>query len=142
MPALTDAGGSGAGRLGFLLQYSLDLQVDGHLVADDEPVAIERDVEVDAELLAADLALRLETDAGAAPRVGTDAEELELQLERPGHVLDGELTGHDVVVAVGTQADRPEAHHRVLLDLEEVARAEVVVTLRRTGVHRVELDRG
>src|SRR5919106_2464001 len=95
-------GRSGVRWLGLLLEYGLDLQVDGHLVADDEPIALERDVEVDAEVLAADLGRRFEADAGAAPWIGSDAEELQVELDGPGHVLDGEVAGHDVVVTLDT----------------------------------------
>src|SRR5205814_3561350 len=61
---------------GLSLEDRLDLQLDLDLVADDGAAAVERDVEVDAEVVAVDLSVGREAGAGAAPRIGADAVEL------------------------------------------------------------------
>src|SRR5690348_7341486 len=102
--SLTPTAASGDGRCqsragracspdGSGLKHSLDLEVDLHLVAHEELAAVERDVEVDPEVLAVDLGGRLEADALAAPRVGLDTEEVDVELDRLGDTLDGQVAG-------------------------------------------------
>src|SRR5581483_10147781 len=123
----------GSGR-----KHGLDLEGDVHRVADEELAAVERDVEVHTELLAGDLGRRLEADALAAPRVGLDAEVLDVELDRLGDALDRQLAGRLLAVEAG----RDEGHRAVVLHVEKVGRAEVAVALGVAGVDRVQVDGG
>src|SRR3978361_2471609 len=69
----------------------LDVEGDGDLVAEDDAAALERSVEVDAELLAAQDDRCLEASDFAVAHAGVDAIEFQLQLERLGEALAGGL---------------------------------------------------
>src|SRR5207244_180408 len=56
--------------------------------------------------------------------------------------VEGQVTLDDEAVAVGTHAGGAERHGRVGLDVEEVARANVVVALLVVGVDRAQVDGG
>ena len=75
-------------------------QLDLDLLADDHSARFEGDVPLQAPVLAVDLGLRGETDAGAAPRVADDAVELQVEVDRPRDTLDRELRVQHEVVAV------------------------------------------
>src|SRR5699024_7059020 len=120
----------------------LDLEVHADPVTDDETAAFERDVEIDSEVLAAELGPGAEADAGTAPRIGADAVELEIELDRLGDLTNGEITGDEVAVTAGLHRRRAEGHLRVVLDREEVARAQVLVAPLVAGVDRGEVDLG
>src|SRR4051794_7327160 len=117
-----------------------DQEVD--LVADQEASTVHRDVEVDAPLLAGDGRGALEAGAGAAPRVGLDAEELDVQGDRLGDALDGEVTGHEEPLAAVLDDGAGEGHRAIVLHVEEVAGAQVRVAVLVAGVDRVEVDGG
>ncbi len=74
-------------------RYRLDGDHDVDLVADHQLVALERDVEVDAPLLARQGRGALEADAAVAPRVDADAEVVELEVDRLAGVFDREGGG-------------------------------------------------
>jgi hypothetical protein len=106
-------------------------------VADEELAAVERDVEVDAEVLAGDLGGGLEAETRAAPRVGAGAEELDVELDRTGDALDGQVAhGRGAV-----EGSRGEGHAAVVLHVEEVGGAQVAVARLVTRVDRVQVDR-
>src|SRR3954469_22254552 len=74
-----------------LRAHCLHGEVDGHLVADEDLAAVERDVEVHAPVLAVDHGGGLEADALVAPRVLAGTEVLDLELDRLGDALDRQL---------------------------------------------------
>src|SRR6195952_4384977 len=118
-----------------LLEHGLHGEVDVHLVADEDPAAVERDVEVHAEVLAVDDAVGLEAETLAAPRVLADAQELDLELDGLGDALEGEVADDGGAVEGG----RGEAHLAELLHVEEVSGAQVAVALLVAGVDRVQV---
>src|SRR3954462_4255430 len=123
-------------------ENGLDLELDGDLVTDDDAAAVHRHLDVDAELVAVDLRLGGEAGARAAVGVRAEAVELEVQDDGPRDALDGQLALDGPVGAVGLHRGGPEDHGRVVLDVEEVSRADVRVTLLLTGVDGAELDAG
>ena len=112
------------------------------LVADEHAAGLERRVPLDAEVLAVDRAGRREPGLGVAPRVLADAAELEVERDRPGDALDRQVAVQLVVAAGGLDAGRAERHRRVVLDVEEVVRAQVVVAALVAGVDRGHLHDG
>src|SRR5690606_12236131 len=72
----------------------LDLQGDRDLVAEHDLVPLERDVELDAEVAAADGRGRGEARPGAAPGIRADAVELGQQPDGTGDVLDRQVAVH------------------------------------------------
>src|SRR5207237_1138234 len=62
-------------------------------------------------------------------RVGAEAADLQLQRDGTGDSFEGEVAVDDVVVAVTADAGGAVRHGGVLVDLEEVRRADVVVAL-------------
>ena len=73
---------------------------------------------------------------------GVDAVELEIQGDRLGHPLEGEVTVEDVVVAALPHPGRSERRHRVVLDVEEVRGLDVLVALVVARVDGVDGDLG
>src|ERR671921_2257861 len=57
----------------------LDLQLDLHLLADEQPAALEHDVPAGAEVIAVDLSAGREPGAPTAPRVVALAEVLDVE---------------------------------------------------------------
>src|SRR3712207_3960908 len=123
-------------------EHGLDLELDVDLVAAGDGAAVHRHVDVHAELLAGDLGLGAEAGAGAAVGVGAEAVELELQGDRLGDALDGQVALDGPVGAVGADGGGPEGHLGVVAHVEEVGGADVRVTLLLTGVDRVHVDLG
>src|SRR4051812_1430959 len=121
-----------------LLAHGLHGEVDVHLVPDEDAATVERDVEVHAEVLAVDDAVGLEAETLAAPRVLADAEELDLELDRAGDALEGQVADDGDAVERGGG----EAHLAELLHVEEVRGAQVPVALLVAGVHGVQVDGG
>src|SRR5205814_7293674 len=124
------------------LEHGLDLELDGHLVADDDAAALDGGVPADAEVAPADLRSGGEAGPGAAVGVGPEPVQLQRQRDVPGHALEGELAVHDVVVAVPAHAGRAVGHRGVVLDVEEVGRPDVRVALLLAGHDRVQRDLG
>src|SRR5690606_17952828 len=125
-------GGAGppqVGRGSGLAQHGLDLEVHVHLVADHRAAAVERHLDVDAEVVAVDRGGGGEAGTGAAPRVLAESVDLQGQRHRAGHALDRQLTVQGEAVVGDAQAGRAEGPLRMVLDVEEVGRADVVVAL-------------
>src|SRR5438067_11568138 len=135
MPSLHDpvrgtdhaAGPSPAGSRRALLAYELDVELDGDVLADEEPAGLEGGVPGEAEVLAVDGGGGREPGAGAAPRIGRDAVELDVEGHRLGHAVDGEVAVERPAGAVAPHRGRAERPLRVVLDVEEVGAAEVLV---------------
>src|SRR3954452_10929764 len=123
-------------------ENGLDLELDGDLVTDDDAAAVHRHLDVDAELVAVDLGLGGEAGARAAEGVRAEAVELKVEDDRAGDALDRQLALDGPVGAVGLHRGGAEEHGRVVLDVEEVSRADVRVALLLTGVDGAELDTG
>src|SRR4029453_11571272 len=70
----------------------LDLELEAGLLADQDASAFESGVPREAEVLAVDLGGGREAGPPAAPRVGRPAVVLDVQYDRPGHTVDGEVT--------------------------------------------------
>src|SRR4051794_21740637 len=110
--------GSGGGLVGLVDGLNGDDDVD--LVADHQLVALERDVEVDAPLLARQLSAALEPDTAVAPRVGGDAEVVQLEVDGLRDVLDRQAATGDEVAVLVDDLGALEGHRRGGLDGEEV----------------------
>src|SRR5450631_4648290 len=134
-PALGE-GSFGSGRR---LEDGLDLdrQVDGVAEHDD---AVVHAGEADAEVVAVDLSAGGESGARAAETVRPEAVELEAQRHLLGHAAQGELAVDDEVAARGGHARRAVGGGGVGLGVEEVTRADVVVTTLVVGVDGRDLD--
>ena len=122
----------------------LDFEGDGHLVADDGAAGLERHVDVDAEVLA------IQHDSGREPgdlamaHAGVDAVELEVETDRLGDALEGEITVEHVVVAVLADGGRREGGRRVCLDVEDsrpdlkwASRCSLRVSIESTAISAV-----
>src|SRR5579862_9984678 len=105
-------GDSQRAALGRRAEDSLDLEADGHLVADHDAATLEGHVELDAEVLPADLARGAEPGAGPHRRLD---EPVQLEVERhgPGDAVQRELTVEDIVVTAGAQPGGAVGHDRV-----------------------------
>src|SRR3954462_6520123 len=73
--------------------FALDLDLD--LLADHHAAGLEGHVPGQAPVLTVDLGVRGEAEDGLAERAHGGALELDDQLDRLGHALDGELTVED-----------------------------------------------
>ena len=106
-----------------------------------KPPALEGLVPVDAEVLTVELAGRAEADAGGAPRRGGGAFVGDLEVDRPGHVVERE---------VAVTIHESPLPRRTLVDLnvivgcdvgvEEVGRTEVRIALVVVRIDAGELD--
>ena len=76
------------------------------LVAHHRAAALHGSVELHVEGLAADLALGREAGPGAAEGVRPEAVDLELERDRLGHAVQGEVAVHHEVVALGPDTGR------------------------------------
>src|SRR3954466_4268701 len=88
----------GSGGL-VLLEDGLGGDQDVDLVTDEEAPAVHRDVEVNAPLLARDRGRALEPGARATPRGRLGPEELDVQGDRLGDALDGQVAGDQQALA-------------------------------------------
>src|SRR3954471_6838426 len=115
---------------GLLLDpFGVDDELD--LVADDNAAGLEREVPLEAPLFAAHFGLGAEADAGVAPRGSLRSEVLTLERDRAGHAADSEITVQDeFAVAVVFDVGRRERRVPVLFGVEEVGRAQVLISLR------------
>src|SRR5665213_3677642 len=136
-PALCE-GSFGSGRR---LEDGLDVdrEVDG--VAEHDNAVVDA-AEADAEVVAVDLGVGGEAGARAPETVRPEAVELEAQRDLPGDAAQGELAVDEEVAVRGDHARRAVGGGGVGLGVEEVARADVVVTALVVGVDGRDLDRG
>src|SRR3954465_6657245 len=124
------------GRTVSVLADGLALDLDLDLLADHHAAGLEGHVVGQAPVLAVDLGGRADTEDLLAVRAGGGALELDDELDRLGHVLDGELTVQDELGArVRLDAGAAELHRRVLLRLEEVTGTQVVVPVDLAGLN-------
>src|SRR4029078_13124274 len=116
----------------------VDLELD--LVRDQEAAGLERGVPGQAPLLAVQGGAALEAEAGVAERGLGGAGQLEVDRDRLGDVLDGQVAGDGPVVAVAGDLGGDEGDLGVGLDVEEVGAVQVAVAVRDTGVDAAGLD--
>src|SRR5205085_8285541 len=106
----------------------LDLQID--FLAHEEAAGLQGDVPRDAPVLTINLGAGGEADPEAAPRIDARALVLGVQDHGARDVTDGEIAGDPKLVAADPLHLRgPERDRGVRLDLEEVGRTEVRVSL-------------
>src|ERR1700686_2259793 len=122
------------------LRFDLDLEI--HLVTDDDDAGFEDRAEVDPKVTPVEPADRGCSGARARPRVGRKASQVESERDRPGDSLERELAVERVVVAIAANGSRTKAHRPVLVDLEEICCANVLVPIRVPGIDRTEIDSG
>src|SRR5436190_13044958 len=117
-----------AGEGALLLEHGFRVDVQPDLVAHDDAAAFEYDVPLEAPVLTADLGGRAESGALVAPRRADRAEVLELERDRPGHVLDREVADEPIgAVARVLDLGRAERRGGMVLGVAEVRAAEVLV---------------
>src|SRR5690606_8596608 len=107
----------GCGRSG--LQRTLQVERDGDVLADEHAAGLEGGVPGEAEVLPVDDGLRRRTGLVVAPRVGAEAAELEVEGDRLGHPVNGEVAVDEEVAALDADTGRDEVDGRVGLDVEE-----------------------
>src|SRR6187455_2023585 len=96
-----------------------DLELQGHLLADEDTARLERGVPVHAPVLAVDGRPTLEPDAVVAERVDGRTGVVEVDAHRLGHALDREVADHTVFGITGLlDRRRPEADLRILVHRE------------------------
>ncbi len=116
----------------------LDLQDD---LVGDHDAGVQRGLPVDAEVLAVDGARGGQADALQVVGVDVGALELDVEIDGLGDALDGQVAGQDALVVAGDLGvGGDEGDLRVLLDLEEIAGADVAVTVGVAGVDGRGLD--
>src|SRR5690606_9489209 len=138
--AVGRAAGSGP-LLVVLLQDGGHLELEGDLLAHEHATGLERRVPGEAPVLAVDDHAALEPEAGVAEGVDGGARVLEVEGDRAGRALDGEVAGHPVGRVVH-HLDRgaAELDGRVVLHVEEVVAAQVRVAVGVAGVDAGGLD--
>ncbi len=143
---LDSAGRRSAARLRRLrrlrrLPPGLELDADGHLVAEHRAALVEGAVPGDAVVLAVDGEGGGEAGLLAAA-VGHGAEQLDGHGDALGDAVDGEVTGErHLGRRLALHRDALEGERRVLGDVEEVGRTQVLVALGRVGVDARRLHR-
>src|SRR6266700_6526076 len=124
-----------------LLLDGLDLDFEADLPGEQPAAGLQGRVPVEAPVLAVDLGEGGETGTDATPGVGAGAEELEVEGDWAGNVLEGQIAGKfpDALICPA-QPGGAEGNLRVLLDIEEVGGLEVPVAARLVGVDAVHVD--
>src|SRR6478752_6349715 len=113
-----------------LLECDIHFELD--LVADQPAAGLEGDVPVEAPVLAIDLGLGAETGPSRAVHPGVEAEELDVEVDRLGDVLDRHVGGdYEVGAALATRGPDLRGYDADLgirLGGEEIAASQVRVT--------------
>src|SRR5690606_34208146 len=129
-----------------VLENRLNLDGELDLVAHQHASGLQRLVPGEAEVPAVDAAAGAEADALATPRVLPASLVDHVEGHLASHVLDREIAHQLELIARGCErpayGTAPEADGRILLDLQEVGRAEVVVPILHPGINagRTDLD--
>src|SRR2546428_6797186 len=127
----------------FVLDH-LDLEVDVHVVAHDQPAGVEGLAPLHPEVLPVDLAVSRESGPRVPHRVlRHQAVEGPGQDDLLGHAQQGQVAlRHILIVADFFEGLHLVRHRRIFLDVKEVRAAEVSVPLDVIAVERGRLDRG
>ena len=119
----------------------LDVDLELHLLADGDAARLEHGVEVHAEVLAIDACPSAEARDGLAVGVLRRAEELHVERDRLRDAADRQVPVDDVLaLALRLDPRALERDLRVIRDVEEVVRAEVIVAIRVAGVDARDVD--
>src|SRR6478752_9781093 len=106
-----------------LLECDVNFELD--LVADQPAAGLEGDVPVEAPVLAIDLGLGAETGPPRAVHPGVEAEELDVEVDRLGDVLDRHVGGdHEAIAAPWPDLRRHDADLGVRLGGEEITASQ------------------
>src|SRR6478735_8938189 len=111
-----------------------DVELELDLVRHQQAAGLERGVPGQAPVLAVEDGLALEADAEVAERVAGGAVLLELDRDRLGDVLDGQVAGDGPVAAVAGDVGGDEGDLGVRRDVEEVGALQVAVAVGDAGV--------
>ena len=126
-----------------LLLDGRNLELDLDVFRNEDAAGLERSVEVDAEVLAVDLGLCLEAQTEVAEWVLSGSDLFNLEVDRLGGALDGEVTGDGAVaVLINVDVGGGEGKLWVLLHVEEVFVLYVAITVFVAGGDGVSLDGG
>ena len=119
-----------------LVQLRFDLELEVHLVTDDDAAGFEDRAEVDPKVTPVQPADGSGSGARARLRVGRKAAEVKSERDRSGDSFEGELSVERVVVAIAANRCRTKAHRPVPGEFEEVCRANVLVPIRVPGIDK------
>src|SRR5262249_15427864 len=114
-----------------------------HLVADEDPAGLERLIPVQTEVLAIDGRAPGQARALPAPGIPGAAAVLDLEHDRAGDAMGGQLTLHlEALLAQRLDLRALERDVRILFDVQEVGRLEVPFALGLLGLDAggVDLD--
>ncbi|GEM_PF-3939829 len=114
--------------LGVLERRTLDYDVN--LFSDEDATAVERSLKINAEVLAVELGRSFETQAGVAVLILLNSENLDIESDRLGYTLDGDVAGNSALGAIAdfSTSDR-ESELRVIVHIEEVGALDVLIAL-------------
>src|SRR5579863_9988922 len=131
-----------SGRLGGRRLDRLQLQLELHAIADQHATGLECLVPLQTEVLAVESAPRREADPFVAPGVLAAAAVLDVERDRTRDVADGQLAGQAVTLRADLLDPRTaEPDLGEMLDVEEIGRLQVLVTLGRPRVDAGGVDR-
>lgn len=117
-----------------------DLDLEGDLLRHEQPAGFEDHVPGETPVLAVDPSAGAEHGAVVAPRIGGVTQVVHRQCDGTGDALDGEVAMHPPGRALDLDTDGTVGRRRVVLDVEEVARAEVVIAADVAGVDRRHIN--
>src|SRR3979411_680994 len=143
--------GSAAPLLPFLQRSSgradgLNLDLHLHVIADQHPPCLERRIPDQPELAAIDLGGSAEAHAAAAPGILAGALVDRVESDFLRDAANREVADHLERLALlaprAFHSAALEADGRMLLDVQEVRRAQVLVAVRGAGVQAPRVQRG
>src|SRR6202140_1725558 len=129
-------------RCALPVQLRFDLELEVHLVTDDDDAGFEDRAEVAPKVTPVEPADGSGSGARARPRVGRKASQVESERDWSGDSLERELAVECVVVAIAANGGRKKDPRPVLVDLEEICCANVLVPIRVPGIDGTEIDGG
>src|ERR1035438_5937365 len=122
-------------------QRRLHVEHELNVVADHDAAGGQHRVGGDAVVRAIELTCRGESGPGAAIRVRSEAVDFDPELNQPGDALDGQVAGHDQVVAAAVHAGGLEGHRRMAGDVEKALTLDIVITRFIARVERRAVNR-
>src|SRR5437867_2639629 len=126
------------------LLNAFDVDLDRHVVADEQAAALERFIPREAEVLAVDRGGAVESGALVPTWVLALAEKARVEHDGPRHTMEGEGALHLALLAARVEVGHARALKRDLGEfgyVEEVGRAQVIIALLDVGVDGRGVDR-
>src|SRR5215467_1779395 len=120
--------------------FQLDLDLD--LIADQEAASFESHIPVQTKILPVEVRLRAKPGNGLAQWIGADAVEGDVEGDLARLSADREITGYAEVLARTGYAPTLKSDRGMVGDVEEVGRAEVLVSLGIAGDQRRHVNFG